>query len=334
MEFSSFAQSLYPFYDWSKDKDVGSDKRKIGKGPFAKILLKAGLDAEGVNIIEDLKNDTFLKYFEGTRPVTRVMQLTNSHFDEEFFNDSIYEMFEWKFNEIRDAFNEKFKVKIKPGNEAGSLVKVYLDIRNVPKKTKEPKEPISAPAQQKMLPKDQDAIAEIIMQLGSILKELKYKSCEYHLADNEKQADQIHGCTVDGIKDGSKLSVISKRGTSTEIDQVFGCPADPESPYRLPVTLENGPVFSPFLEKLLEFRIANDRLLPYIERYPKYAMLNYLHSMGERITSKWLLYRPADLNTEKTYHSYIDHYEKHLKECNKDIRNPTFLDEMPCDEKN
>lgn len=334
MDFSLYAQLLHPFYDWSKSGET--DGRIIGKkSPFVRELLKAGLDAEGVNIIEKIDRSILAKYYDGERSVASVMQVTNSHFDALSYNDFIDEMFKWKSKEIRAQF-QKHKVIIKPGDEVESLVEIYVDIRNVLKETKEPPKTISAPVQQKMLPKDQDAIAEIIMRLGSILKELKDKSREYHLTHNETQSDLIQGCTVEGIEDeeGSELRVIIKRGTSSEIDQVFGCPADPEAPYRLPVTLENGHVFSPFLEKLLEFHIANDRLLPYIERYPKYAMLNYLHSMGERITSKWLLYRPADLNTEKTYHSYIDHYEKHLKECNKDIRNPTFLDEMPCDEKN
>ena len=308
MDFSLLVQLLKPFYDWSKDTE--SDKRKKGKtGPFVRSFLKAGLDAQGSDRIDEICNDLLLKYYNGKRSVTQVMLDTNSHFDKDTFIDFIYDGFEWKFKEIRDKFKD-YGVKIEPGNEVGSIVKIYTDIRNISQKTKERTKPKSSSKKLEMLSNDQTEIAEIIKKISEILGDMIALSIA---ADFE----QPLGADRPFINKMSEL-------LHTPLDQRKDKDSDIEFVFRDNIAeIKLYPYYEEFKTKHMALSDVNAKLKFYKKRYPQYSLLQELYQKGLN-TELWMFYRDPLRKSCNPYFEYIEEYESLLEKCSENIVNPSF----------
>ena len=132
ISFSDFANALYKFYDWNHEPNPGM-------GAFTKALLLAGLsddmDEKLYDEIEDMKNDTLLKYYHGKLKPSRVFKKTNGFYDPELFKDFIHDIFGQRFKEIRQELTE-LNVTIAPGDEPFCLSQIYSQIRFSSKKTR------------------------------------------------------------------------------------------------------------------------------------------------------------------------------------------------------
>lgn len=347
MTFSEYLNILYPYFDWEQVKLMIAEKAiahneddteanpiftssRKSKAKFTKAVLISGLKKDAGCRKEFLhwSDDYYLKLVRGDegRSASSALSRINleTDFDDLEFRDFISEYFEKHFDEIRAEF-AKIKIPIAEGDEAERLLEIFKNICS----EKSGKNDLKI----KLLREDQSQIADIILRLRQVLEELKGASAIMDLSGINLDNYLIKWQLEKKVQADGALDAKQDIKEPSLIDKVFGYMCE-EAPSRCksPDTFDNGDlnsIVNPIHDKLFELHNINHELTPYIERYPNYRLLSVLYQAGTAINHVNLFLRDPKWTDVRTYHPNIDQYEKLLKECSRNIVNPTTT--LPAD---